>query len=217
MISHILFDLDGTLLDSAKDLHACLCKVLAAHHQPNISLETVQLHLNVGAVGFLKLAFGEGISPEKLEALREEFLQYYEDLIFEGQTHFFPGTIEVLNQLEKNNLRWGVVTNKRERFTRPILKNLGLLDKASVIICADHVKQAKPSPEPLYLACETLKTNMKDCCYVGDSLADMLAAKAAPMPGLLALWGYWRYLQYSIQNWPNASILHQPDDLLAWL
>ncbi len=212
-ISTILFDLDGTLLDSAKDLHQCLEKILIVHHRPPIGLDKIQHHLNAGAVGFLEMGFGNNISAEKLAALREEFLAYYDSLIFEGQSHFFPGTLELLSMLKEKNLQWGIVTNKRERFTTPILKNIGILDHAAVVICGDTVEKSKPSPAPLLTACKKLQISAAECCYVGDSIADMIAAKDSPMPGLLALWGYWPRLKYSIQGWPYTALLHQPEDL----
>lgn len=217
MISTVLFDLDGTLLDSAKDLHTCLEKVLKDHHRPSLNVSTIQAQLNIGSIGFLKLAFGDDISAEKLQTLREEFLNHYDKLILNGQSHFFRGTLELIQQLEEKNYRWGIVTNKYERFTLPTLKNLGLFERAAVIVCADHVNQIKPAAEPILKACKIIKTPVTECCYVGDSLSDMLAAKAAGMQGLLALWGYWPQLKYSTQDWPYTKILHQPADLLDWL
>jgi 2-phosphoglycolate phosphatase len=208
----VLFDLDGTLLDSARDLHACLIKLLQQYQLPAVDLSAVQLELNQGVAALIKLGFGNTISVAEQSQLRNELLNYYHDLMDQQQAHFFPGTISLLNQLTENNITWGIVTNKFERFTTPILKNLNLLDKAKVVICGDQVSKNKPSPQPLFIACRQLNVDPTLCCYVGDSLNDMLAAKAASMPGLLACWGYWPRLHYSIEGWPYTKILYQPQD-----
>lgn len=213
--STVLFDLDGTLLDSAKDLHQCLNQLLSEHQLTSIDLATVQLYLNHGAAGLIELGFGKHLSTSELSHLHQRFLNLYHELLDNQRAHFFPGTLELIQELGHKQITWGIVTNKHQRFTLPILKNIGLFDKASVIICGDMVKNSKPDPEPLLLACEQLGVNTSQCCYVGDSLADMQAAKAAQMPGLLACWGYWPRLNYSIADWPCSAILYKPEDFFA--
>jgi 2-phosphoglycolate phosphatase len=209
----VLFDLDGTLLDSARDLHACLNRLLTDHNKPLVNLIEVQKILNHGASAFIKLGFGDVLSLAEQEQLQDQLLNYYQELMDEQQAHFFSGTLGLLHKLTEHNICWGIVTNKYERFTKPILKNLGLLEKASVVICGDQVRQSKPSAEPLLIACKQIQTDPKLCCYVGDTLPDMLAAKAAQMPGLLACWGYWPRLHYTIESWPYTEVFYQPDNL----
>ena len=216
-INRILFDLDGTLLDSAKDLHDCLNNVLTAHGKPCVDLSLVQQHLNVGARGLVQIGFQEPLEEKILDQLQQEFLSYYTRLTFTEPAHFFEDTLILLNTLFEKGIAWGIVTNKHERFTRPILENLGLLDKTQVLICGNMVSKGKPSPIPLYMACNHLKIAPDQTCYVGDSLVDMQAAQRAGMPGLLVLWGYWKRLGYSIEGWPYQQKFATPLELLHWI
>lgn len=209
----VLFDLDGTLLDSAKDLHSCLNKILDAYSCSNIDLDLVQQNLNAGAKGLIALAFQEKSAPKNLETLRQELLTCYTDMSLHSRAHFFEGTLSLLHSLSKNHIPWGIVTNKHERFTRPILQNLDLLDKTGAIICGDMVTRGKPSPIPLLMACNQLNIKPEEAIYIGDSLADMQAAQNALMPGFLVLWGYWQRLRYSTEDWPCTRKLEKPEEL----
>lgn len=215
LFAAVLFDLDGTLLDSACDLHACLNKLCLAHDQPAVTLLEVQRHLNQGAVGLIRLAFGDALDPMTEQTLRQQLLDEYAFMMDHQPVHFFPGVLPVLQALSEKKICWGIVTNKAERFTIPILKNLHLLEQAQVVVCGDHVLEAKPSPEPLFYACKQLAVLPSACCYVGDSLQDMLAARAAEMPGFLAHWGYWSRLRYNTTDWPYSAVFDKPEDFLA--
>jgi len=213
----ILFDLDGTLLDSARDLHACLTRLCVLYQQPAVTLLQVQCHLNQGATALIRLAFGEVLSETVEHELRTKLLDDYQSMMDNQPVHFFDGTLQLLNALTAQKISWGIVTNKYERFTIPILKNLNLYDQAQVLICGDHVRNAKPDAEPLLKACVALQCDPTACCYVGDNLHDITAAGAAGMPGFLACWGYWPRLHYSIEGWPYSAVFYQPEDFLHYV
>lgn len=210
----ILFDLDGTLLDSAHGLHACLSKLCLRYQKPIVRLIQVQRHFNEGALGLIRLAFGGGLSATEENDLRQQLLDEYAALQDHEPAHFFPGTLSLLHTLRTQNNVLGIVTNKYARFTIPILKNLELLEHLQVVICGDQVQEAKPAAEPLLKACAELNVDPTQCCYVGDSKQDMLSAQAAGMPGFLACWGYWPRLHYSIENWPYTEVFYTPEDFL---
>lgn len=210
----LLFDLDGTLLDSAQDLHLCLNQLLTSRHQPLVELVEVQRIINQGVSGMIRLGFGDQLSKETHDQFSHQLLNRYREFLAKEPAHFFPGILTFLQTLSAHQIKWGIVTNKWERFTRPILKNVHLLDQASVIICGDKVRESKPSAEPLLMACEQLGENPEECCYVGDSLNDLLAAKNAGMPGFLACWGYWQQLRYSVEDWPYTQVFYHLEDLL---
>ncbi len=216
-MKHLLFDLDGTLLDSAKDLHTCLNQLLDRYHRAPVELSTIQHHLNVGAMGFIEFGFGKNLSNKVYAQLKSEFLDLYETHLLKEKAHFFKGTIELIKQLRTLNIDCGLVTNKHERFTIPILKNVGLLDDFSVVVCGNQVSHPKPSPKPLWQACKLFKIPPEETAYVGDSRVDLTAAKEARMPALLACWGYWHILKYDISAWLPDKIFYQPEDVLLWL
>jgi N-acetyl-D-muramate 6-phosphate phosphatase len=210
----VLFDLDGTLLDSARDLHVCLNKLCHVYQQPPVPLMAVQRHLNQGALELIRLAFGDNLTANAERKLQQELLDDYALMMDQQPVHFFSGVLTILNTLTEKKICWGIVTNKAQRFTIPILKNLDLLGQAAVVLCGDQVGAIKPSPEPLFQACQQLAVAPSACCYVGDSIQDMLAANAAAMPGFLAHWGYWLRLRYDTENWPYTAAFDAPQKLL---
>lgn len=216
-IELILFDLDGTLLNSGKDLHACTNQLLARYNKPPLDLELIEKNINRGSMGFIELGFGKHLTQKTKKQLQEEFFNLYQDFLLHEKVHFFEGTHELIKNLYQANFRLGIVTNKITRFTMPLIEHSGLAHCFDAIVCADQVKHPKPAADGLLKACTDLSLDPIHACYVGDTRFDMDAASAARMPGLLALWGYWPYLKYDISSWPVTKLFHKPEELFEWL
>jgi phosphoglycolate phosphatase len=211
-----LFDLDGTLLDTAPDLAAALNVLLAEERRGALSLATVRPHVSTGAIAVVHRGFPEvDVESEGFEALRLRFLNHYRAAL-SVHTRLFPGFAAVLDTLEAHDLPWGVITNKAGWLTEPLLDALGLRTRAACVVSGDTLKVRKPRPEPLLLAAERIGVAPADCVYVGDALRDVQAALAAGMVPLGARYGY---LNDSEQpdSWPVAGWLEEPHDLLPWL
>lgn len=187
--SVILFDLDGTLADTAGDLAQALNRMREARSLPAMSLERLRPHASAGARGMLRAGFGLDPEHAEFEAMRTEFLDRYgQDLM--GTTVLFPGIAELLASIEAAGLRWGIVTNKPERFTLPVLRGLELLDRAACVISGDSTPHPKPHPAPLQKACTDLRETPRACLYVGDDERDVISARAAGMDVMIAQYGY---------------------------
>jgi len=185
----VLFDLDGTLLDTAPTFVKLLNTLLVKHGKKTLPAEIIREQVSHGARALITLGFGLTEDNENFEVLRNELLDLYEDDIVDG-TELFEGMAEVLDTLAKKNIPWGIVTNKPSRFTFPLINKLGISKQCAVVICPDDVKNTKPSPEPLLLACFRLNVEATNCIYVGDHVRDIQAGKAAGMFTVSALFGY---------------------------
>ncbi|AKJ30414.1 phosphoglycolate phosphatase [Caldimonas brevitalea] len=185
----VLFDLDGTLADTAPDLGGAVNRMRVRRGLPPLPLEQLRPVASAGARGML--AVGLGVSPAQAdyEALRDEFLAEYESAL-DVDSVLFDGAAAVLQALTHAGIAWGVVTNKAMRFTGPVLEGLGLAATASVVIGGDTTPHSKPHPAPLLEACRRLQIEPGQALYVGDDLRDMEAARAAGMPAVAAAYGY---------------------------
>ena len=185
----VLFDLDGTLADTAPDLGFALNQQRLARGMPELSIDILRTHASSGARGLLQV--GLGIRPDEsgyLE-LRDEFLDLYEKNISRNST-LFPGVPSLLDEIEGHGMTWGIVTNKAERFTFPLLRALRLLDRCACVICGDTTPFAKPHPTPLIEAMSRIGTNAAQCIYVGDDERDVMAGHAAGMSVVVVRYGY---------------------------
>lgn len=211
----VLFDLDGTLADTAGDLAGALNYLRKARGLAPLPEAHLRPHASAGARGLLSA--GLDIHPDhpEYETLRVAFLAAYEQCLSDT-TALFEGMHEVLNTLETRGLAWGVVTNKVHRFTLPVMQGLGLAERAGVIVSGDTTAHSKPHPLPLLTACEQLGVPPEATLYVGDDLRDIQAAQAAGMPSAAAAWGYLG-LAHDIRDWQATMIVDQPRDLLHWL
>ena len=185
----VLFDLDGTLADSAPDLARCVNVMLERRGRPPVALAVVRPHVSKGARGMIGAAFGYGTDHPEFAAMREEFLAIYEENL-SVETALFPGVPELLAALEAEAIAWGVVTNKFERFARSVLQALGIAERSRVIVGGDTCGKAKPHAEPLLHACATIGAAPARSIYVGDDERDVQAARAAGMKVLVAAYGY---------------------------
>jgi phosphoglycolate phosphatase len=214
-IRGVLFDLDGTLADSAPDLAAALNRVRAADGLPPVAPASLREYASSGARGLL-LA-GMQVTPDhpRYLALREQFLACYAEGLA-AETRLFDGVEPMLAALAARGLAWGVVTNKAARYTGPVTSHLGLSGRAAVIVSGDTTPHAKPHPAPLLHAAQALGLAPATCVYVGDDLRDIDAGRAAGMATLVARWGYMG-VGAEPDRWPADGWLEHPRDLAAWL
>ena len=185
----VLFDLDGTLADTAPDLVAAVNKMRADRGLDMVPLDTLRPLASAGARGLIGGAFGIGPEDHGYASMREEFLANYEaDLCIE--TTLFPGIDELLDVLDARNVRWGIVTNKVGRLTMPLVEQLGLASRAACVVSGDTTPHAKPHPAPLLHAAESLAMRPERIVYIGDDLRDVQAGFAAGMITVAAAYGY---------------------------
>lgn len=214
-VSTVLFDLDGTLVDSAPDLAGAANELRERHQRPPMPFETLRPMVGAGARGMLGVAFGLTPADPGFDVLRDEFLALYEARMLR-ETRVFAAMEPVLARLESAGLRWGIVTNKHERFAWPVIRGLGLDRRAAALVAGDTTPHAKPHPAPLLEAARQVGVPPQACIYVGDDLRDVQAGRAAGMPALAAAWGYLGQGE-SIKDWAADSVLSEPADLLNWL
>jgi len=214
-IHAVLFDLDGTLIDSAPDLGVAADKMRTARGLPSLPLERYRPMAGAGARGMLGIAFG--ITPEHPDyaALREEFFVNYENCMTE-RTYVFQGIAELIAQLLCQGLAWGVVTNKSMRFTQPLTQRMSLFATASAVVAGDSTPHAKPHPAPLLEAARQLRLAPARCIYVGDDERDVAAGLAAGMGTVAATYGYLGSNADALL-WGADAHIHSPLELLPLL
>ena len=188
-IRAVLFDLDGTLADTAPDLAGALNRLLAECGRGPVPIERARPVTSSGARGMLQVGFGIDPLHDDYAALKARFLDLYADRIC-VETSLFDGVAELLAALESRALPWGIVTNKAERFTLPLLSTLQIAKRAACVVGGDTTPRAKPHPEPLLHAARAMSLEPAHCLYVGDDLRDVQAARAAGMAVLAAGYGY---------------------------
>jgi phosphoglycolate phosphatase len=215
MIKAILFDLDGTLADTAPDLGNALNRQLQLHGLPILPLEVIRPHASHGARGLLKIGFNLKPEDEKFIAMRDEFLNLYAERLCHDTT-LFPGTLEVLAELEKQALPWGIVTNKVARFTLPLLEQLQIRHRAACVISGDTCSKSKPHPDPLLEASRCLAIEPEYCVYVGDAARDIEAGLAAGMHTVVAKYGYLGDEEDPIK-WNADAMIETPYQLIEYL
>ena len=211
----VLFDLDGTLLDTAPDLADALNAVLAENHRPPLAFREIRSVVSHGGMALIRLGFALDESHPDFNPLRLRLLALYRDNI-SNKTRPFPGMGELLDQLERRGLNWGVVTNKPGWLTEPLLKNLGLFERAACIVSGDTLANRKPHPAPMLHACEQAGSKPEQCVYVGDAQRDIEAGRNAGMHTLVALFGYFQE-QDRPQEWQADGMIRTPQELLDWL
>lgn len=214
MIKAVLFDLDGTLLDSAPDLVATLNHLRAGLDLPALPLDELRHFVSRGAIGLIKA----GMPPcddETLLAWRSSFLDHYQENSF-VHSRPFDGVEKVLSELANRNIPWGIVTNKMEFLTRPILAKAGWLSSVSAVICGDTVTHSKPHPEPVLAACKMIGVEPANTLMVGDDLRDVEAGKSAGSRTAFVLYGYAdQESQFDIAS--DTALIHAPEEVLGLL
>lgn len=214
-VAVVLFDLDGTLADTAGDLAAAVNRMRAERDLAPVSVEALRPHASAGARGLI--GAGMGITPDHAEypLLRDEFLAYYAAEL-DRTTELFEGIAALLDALDARRLRWGIVTNKAQRYTRPVVAALGLDGRAAAVVSGDTTAHSKPHPAPLLHAAELLSVEPARCMYVGDDLRDVIAGNAAGMATIVAEYGYLGTAGCA-DDWPATGWIARPLDLLHWL
>jgi phosphoglycolate phosphatase len=185
----VFFDLDGTLADTAPDLAGALNRLLAERDREAMAFHLLRPHVSAGARGLLRAGFGLAPDDPDYPALHKRFLDLYEASLC-VETTLFAGMSAVLDALDERAIRWGVVTNKPQRFTLPLMQALGLAERAAAIVSGDTTPKAKPDPLPLLHACAIAGVSPMTSVYVGDDLRDVEAGRAAGMRTFAAAWGY---------------------------
>ena len=174
----VLFDMDGTLLDTAPDFIAVAQAMRVARGLAQVPAQQVRDVVSGGARAMVLSAFDVDPLSDEFEELRLEFLERYQEHCA-VHSHLYDGMAELLDEIERSNLLWGVVTNKPLRFAEPIMHQLGLASRSAVLVCPDHVARSKPDPEPMLLACKQLDLDPSAVLFVGDDLRDIESGRAA--------------------------------------
>ena len=211
----VLFDLDGTLADSAGDLALALNRIRESRGLAPVPPAELRPYASSGARGLLHRGMDVTQDHPEYPALRELFLANYEACLSETTT-LFEGVSEALDAIEARGLRWGIVTNKFERFAMPVVAALGLAGRAAVVVGGDTTAHAKPHPAPLLHAAQAMRVSPSACVYVGDDLRDVEAGIAAGMATIVAGYGYMG-VGGDPRRWPASGWIDQPRDLLDWL
>jgi phosphoglycolate phosphatase len=188
-IGAVLFDLDGTLIDSAPDLGAAADQMRVSRGMPSLALDTYRHLAGSGARGMLSVAFEMTPQHPQYESMREEFFCNYENCMTQ-RTYAFEGVAEMIQRLTQWGLQWGVVTNKSARFTDPLTRGMSLFTTAGAVVSGDTTPHAKPHPAPLLEAARRLGLEPSRCIYVGDDERDIQAGLAAGMGTVAADYGY---------------------------
>ena len=210
-IKTVLFDLDGTLADTAPDLANALNFVLEKHHFDPLPYEKIRPVVSHGGMALVTLGFGQ-THPE-FDTFYKELLAHYQENIAK-ETTLFPGMDELLNTLEQRNINWGVVTNKPGWLTEPLMQALGLTSRAITIVSGDTLEERKPHPAPLLHACKQAGSKAEECIYVGDAERDIEAGNCAGMHSLVALFGYISESD-NPENWGADGSISSPQAIIG--
>jgi phosphoglycolate phosphatase len=207
----VLFDFDGTLADTAPDLARAVNRMREQRGLAPLEAASVRPYASMGARGLLRIGFG--MTPEDPDyiAMRDEFLERYDETIC-AETRLFPGMAPLLAELERRAIAWGIVTNKATRFTERIVPRLGVAP--ACVVCGDSTPHLKPHPASLLLAARQLGLEPRECLYVGDDLRDVQAARAAGMRSAAVEWGYHGTENGGPATWNADLLLSRPQEIL---
>jgi len=210
-IQAVLFDLDGTLIDSAPDLGAAVDKMRVDRGMSSLPLSHYRPMAGAGARGMIGLAFGHPPEHPDYDAMKEEFFRNYEACLTE-RTFAFEGVVQMIETLISAKLPWGVVTNKSKRFAEPLTQAMPLFKTSAVLVCGDTTPHAKPHPEPLLEAARRIGIEPSSCLYVGDDERDIVAGHAAGMKTVAATYGYLG-MHSDVQKWQAHALIQSPSEL----
>lgn len=214
-VKAVLFDLDGTLADTSKDMADALNILFKNHGKPDLSYEHVRNTTSRGSIAMIQLGYKETLAQEIMHPLRDEFLQIYADNLCK-HTQLFPGVIELLQSLDESDIPWGIVTNKPGNLAEPLIQQLGIDLSAACIVSGDTLARRKPDPDQLHHAAGILGIEEQNTVYMGDDPRDIIAGKAASMKTAVAAYGYIQEDQ-DPHDWNADVIFQQALDLKDWL
>ena len=209
----VLFDLDGTLADTAPDLGGALNQLLHEQGRSPLPMDQLRPHVSSGARGLIGAGLGIGPADAAYLALQQRFLAIYQDALCVG-TRLFDGIPEHLYDLEARGIPWGIVTNKSQRFAIPLLEQLGLRQRSACIVCGDSVQRAKPHGHPMRLAGAVIGIAAEACVYVGDDERDVISGRAVGMRTVVAAWGYLGSSR-APSDWGADASAASPDEILG--
>lgn len=214
-IKAVLFDLDGTLADTAPDMGAAINALRVERGFEPLAAERLRPWVSHGSPGLLKIAFGVERGAADYAGLRDRFLALYEARL-SAETRLFPGMQALLDELVARGIAWGIVTNKPAWLTDPLLQDMAISPRPQCIVSGDTTAHHKPHPAPILLACEQLAVTPQECVYVGDAERDVQAAHAAGMPALAAAYGYLQDHEDPAE-WQPDGIIHAVAEILDWI
>jgi phosphoglycolate phosphatase len=214
-INTVLFDLDGTLIDTAPDMAGALNILCDEENQIRLPFSDVRPVVSDGSVALVKLAFGDALETATLERLKLRYLEIYQDNLA-VHSQLFGEMGNLLKELEAKNIKWGVVTNKPGWLTEPLMESLDLHHRAACIVSSDSTEKRKPHPEPMYYACKLANSLPEECVYVGDARRDIEAGHNAGMKTIIAEYGYIGSEENTL-DWQADYSIQSPSQLLALL
>ena len=214
-IKAVLFDLDGTLADTALDLGGALNTMLREQGLPEVSMDEIRPVASHGASGLLKLGMNLDKTDPNHARLRQQYLDTYETC-FDKDTVLFAGIDDLVQAIHARGLKWGIITNKPHIFTHRLVPQLGFSVAPDGVVSGDTTAEAKPSTKPMFYACEQIDIAPEACLYVGDAERDMQAGKNAGMKTVLVSWGY-IHADDKTEEWPADSVIDTPEQLLQLL
>lgn len=212
-IQGVLFDLDGTLLDTAPDFETAVNRLLSEENMPALKPDAIRTHVGNGSAKIVANVFDIETHAPEFPGLKQRLLEHYKTYLTD-RTQMFPGLESSINLLERAGLLWGVVTNKPSEYANPIVESL--LANSAVLVCPDHVSQPKPHPEGILLACKKTGIQPADCIYVGDHLRDIQAGQTAGTMTIAVGWGYIGDEEHHNQ-WGADWVADNPEDLAPLL
>lgn len=209
----ILFDLDGTLADTAPDLGGAMNQLLIEQGHKPLPLEKLRPHVSSGARGMIGAGLGITPADKEYPSLVQRFLAIYQEALC-IDTRLFAGIRQHLDELENQGIAWGTVTNKSQRFAIPLMQQLGLRQRSACIVCGDSARRAKPHAHPLHLASALIGVAAENCIYIGDDERDIVSGRAAGMTTVVASWGYLGSGRPPA-TWGADAIAESPKDILC--
>jgi len=215
-IECVLFDLDGTLLDTAPDFVKVVNQLMEENGKDSISSALICQTVSDGARALVSLAFDIDEQHQDFDSLNQRLLDLYFEQLQQTEAKPYAGILELLTSLENSNIPWGIVTNKPEKYSRLLLDKLELLHRCQVLLCPEHVTHKKPNPEAILLACEKLGCDTERTVYIGDHIRDMQAAKNADVIAIAASYGYLA-IDARVDEWNADFILQSAEQAEALL
>ena len=209
----VLFDLDGTLADTAPDLGGALNQLLREQGHAPLPMEKLRPHVSSGARGMIGAGLGVSPTDAGYSDLQQRFLRIYQEALCVG-TRLFEGMTEHLDELDARAIPWGIVTNKSQRFAIPLIEGLGLRQRCICVVCGDSARRAKPHAHPMHLASAVIGISASRCLYVGDDERDVASGRAAGMTTVVAAWGYLGDAKPPT-DWGADAIARTPGEILG--
>lgn len=211
----VLFDLDGTLVDTANDLVNALNVALVEHQLPPVSAEVVKPYISFGASSMLQHSIQDPLSAEQQTQVLDTLLTYYQDNIA-NSSRLYAGMETTLAKIEDSGLKWGVITNKRRRFTEPLLQALNLTSRLACMISGDTTAYSKPHAAPMLAACTSAGVLANECVFIGDAYHDIAAGRAVHMRTLVATYGY-LHAEDQPETWGADALMPTPSHISDWI